>query len=314
MSREVGPADVTAYLAIRRHAADLGIDVLHGHGAKGGAYARLVARSLRRTMHSVVCCYTPHGGSLHYHPASVQGRIYMMLERRLAAHTDALIFESAYSADRYKVHVGAPACSASIVPNGLTPADFTAQPPGEAAVDFLFVGELRRLKGVDVMLTALAQVRTQHPIRAAIVGAGPDCDAFKQDAARLDLSSVVTFRPPMPAHAAFRLGRTLVVPSRAESFPYIVLEAAAAGIPLLATNVGGIPEIVDGTGTALLPAGDPDALAEAMREVLRDPAGAQRRADQLRAEVSRRFTVSVMTDRILALYASALARIRSARN
>lgn len=135
MSREVGPADVTAYLAIRRHAADLGIDVLHGHGAKGGAYARLVARSLRRAMHSVVCCYTPHGGSLHYHPASVQGRIYMMLERRLAAHTDALIFESAYSADRYKVHVGAPACSASIVPNGLTPADFTAQPPGEAAVD-----------------------------------------------------------------------------------------------------------------------------------------------------------------------------------
>ena len=78
MSREIGPADVSAYRAIRKHAVHLGIDVLHGHGAKGGAYARLVARSLRRTRHPAVCCYTPHGGSLHYHPSSLQGRIYML--------------------------------------------------------------------------------------------------------------------------------------------------------------------------------------------------------------------------------------------
>ena len=60
----------------------------------------------------------------------------------------------------------------------------------------------------------------------------------------------------MPAREAFRLGRTLVVPSRAESLPYIVLEAAAAGLPLLASDVGGIPEIVAGTDTDLLPPGD----------------------------------------------------------
>ena len=82
----------------------------------------------------------------------------------------------------------------------------------------------------------------------------------------------------MPAREAFRLGRALVVPSRAESFPYIVLEAAAAGLPMLATDVGGIPEIVAGTDTALLPPEDDVALAEAMLRVLDDPAAAQARA------------------------------------
>jgi glycosyltransferase involved in cell wall biosynthesis len=110
----------------------------------------------------------------------------------------------------------------------------------------------------------------------------------------------------MPAREAFRLGRVLVVPSRAESFPYIVLEAAAAGLPILATNVGGIPEIVSGTDTALLPAEDVDALAQAMLDVLDRPEAAQSNALKLRAAVGRRFTVAAMTDAVLELYASVM--------
>src|ERR1700674_845708 len=64
MSRELGLRDVSAYLAIRDHAFDLEIDVIHGHGAKGGAYSRLVARALMGAGRGVVSCYTPHGGSL----------------------------------------------------------------------------------------------------------------------------------------------------------------------------------------------------------------------------------------------------------
>ena len=93
----------------------------------------------------------------------------------------------------------------------------------------------------------------------------------------LGSDDVVSFRGAMPAREAFPLGRALVVPSRAESLPYIVLEAAAAGLPLLATNVGGIPEIVGGTDTALLPPEDAEALAQAMLELLDDPAAAQAR-------------------------------------
>jgi glycosyltransferase involved in cell wall biosynthesis len=310
MSRELGVRDISAYLAIRDHAFDLGIDVIHGHGAKGGAYSRLVARALKRAGLTVASCYTPHGGSLHYHPSTVAGRIYMPLERQLARFTDALVFESAYSAARYVAQVGLPACTTRVIPNGLGPEDFVASGTDTDAADFLFVGELRRLKGVDVMLSALAQAREHRPVSAAIVGAGPDADAFKREAVRLGLDGLVSFRDPMPAREAFRLGRALVVPSRAESFPYIVLEAAAAALPMLATDVGGIPEIVDGTDTPLVPPGDAEALARAMIELLDDPAAAHAHALRLQQTVGQRFTVAAMTDAVLDLYASVVGPAR----
>src|SRR5581483_4400888 len=91
------------------------------------------------------------------------------------------------------------------------------------------------------------------------------------------------------------------------SFPYIVLEAAAAGLPMLATNVGGIPEIIAGTDTALLPPEDVGALAKAMLDALADPATARARALRLQETVASRFTVSAMTDAVLALYDAVLA-------
>jgi glycosyltransferase involved in cell wall biosynthesis len=309
MSRELGPSDLSAYFAIRRHAFKTGIDVIHGHGAKGGAYSRLVARALKRAGLDIVSCYTPHGGSLHYSATSVTGAVYMQLERRLGRCTDALVFESAYSGARYAAQVGQPACPVRVIPNGLGADDFNPPRTLEDAADFLFVGELRRLKGVDVMLRALARVRQARPVRAIVVGSGPDAAAFEDETARLGLSDVVSFRDPMPAREAFRLGRALVVPSRAESFPYIVLEAAAAGLPLLATNVGGIPEIVSGTDTVLLPPEDADALALAMMGVLDHPAAVHANALQLRRSVGRRFTVAAMADAVLELYASVMRPI-----
>ena len=156
------------------------------------------------------------------------------------------------------------------------------------------------------MLSALARVRAVRPVSAIVVGAGPDAAAFKAETARLGLNDIVSFRDPMPAREAFRLGRALVVPSRAESLPYIVLEAAAAGLPVLATNVGGIPEIVSGTDTALLPPENVEALAKAMIEVLDHSAAAQAKALRLRQAVGQRFTIATMTDAVLELYASVM--------
>jgi len=304
MAREVGPRDIAAYLAIRDRAMSLGIDVIHGHGAKGGAYSRLAARALKRAGRRIVSCYTPHGGSLHFDPATPAGWIYMRLERRLANFTDALVFESAYSAGRYAAQVDPPGCAARVIPNGLGPGDFAACGTHADAADFLFVGELRRLKGVDVLLDALAQVRERRPVTAMIVGAGPDAEAFKRQTRKLGLGDMVFLVGPMPAREAFRLGRTLVVPSRAESLPYIVLEAAAAAVPMLASDVGGIPEIVAGSDTALVRPGDAEGLARAMHEMLDEPAAAYARAQRLQQIVAKRFTIAAMTDAVLDLYAA----------
>ena len=308
MSRAIAPSDIFAFHAIRAHALGLGVEVLHWHGAKGGAYSRLVGASLKRMRRRVASCYTPHGGSLHYHPASLQGRIYMEAERYLAGKGDGLIFESAFSAGRYAAQVGSPGCAMQVIPNGLAEDDFVPVAAEADAADFLFVGELRHLKGVDVMIDALSEIARERPVRAVIVGSGPDAQAFKDRASAAGLAQAITFPGAMPARDAFAKGRVLVVPSRAESFPYIVLEAGAAGLPMLATDVGGIPEIVAGTHTTLLPAEDVQALAAAMRRVLDAPSQAAAEAAELRAAVAARFTIASMNLAILHLYYGALGQ------
>lgn len=302
MSRGMGWRDVTAYAAVRDVGAMQGAHVLHGHGAKGGAYARLSAHALRASGRSVRCYYTPHGGTLHYDPDSLEGRFYIGLERRLAPMTHGMIFESRYAARVYGARICAPACPLRVIPNGVSAADFSSHEAREDAADFLFVGELRRLKGVDVLLSALAELRRDYPVGAAIVGDGPDAAELKAFAQYLGIDREVRFLGPMPAAEAFSWGKVLVVPSRSESFPYIVLEAGAAGIPLIATNAGGIPDIVAGTNTPLVPPDDPAALGAVMRAVLAAPDLALSRARRLSTRVAQHFTTEAMADAITEFY------------
>ena len=306
MARNPGPGDIQAVRATASLATRLGVDVLHGHGAKGGAYARLAGRTLKARGLRLGTFYTPHGGSLNYAPGTVEGRIFLGLEKLLHRHTDAILFESAYAARIFAERVGPGGQRSRIVPNGLHAADFVAHAPEPDAADFLFIGELRELKGVDVLLRALAAIAASRPVRATIVGAGPDSDAFQALAVTLGLGGCVTFPGALPAREAFRLGRTLVVPSRAESFPYIVLEAGAAGVPLITTGVGGIPEMLEGTDTPMLPAGDVDALARHMRFALENPEDMWDRAARLNAAVAQRYTVSGMARDVLGVYAVCL--------
>jgi glycosyltransferase involved in cell wall biosynthesis len=145
-------------------------------------------------------------------------------------------------------------------------------------------------------------------VTALIVGAGPNRDAFERLAAELGLTGAVMFPGPLPAAQAFPRGRALVVPSRAESLPFIVLEAAAAAVPLIATNVGGIPEIMAGCDMPLLPPGDADALARAMQGFLDDPEAAKAGAKRLRQSVQQRFAIGGTTAAVIAFYAAHRAR------
>jgi len=98
----------------------------------------------------------------------------------------------------------------------------------------------------------------------------------------------------------------MVVPSRSESLPYIVLEAAGAGIPLIATRVGGIPEIFGPQSSRLIPREDPEALAVAIATALEDEVATRESADALQRRVRDSFSVDVMVDRVLDAYRQAL--------
>jgi glycosyltransferase involved in cell wall biosynthesis len=307
MRRQPGLGDLFATRAVRAHAAKLDLDVLHGHGAKGGAYARLAARGLARRGQRIASFYTPHGGSLNLKPGSIEQRVLMLIERGLESVTTGLIFESAHAARVYRERISAKGAPHRIVPNGLKIADFKSVKPGPDATDVLFVGELRHLKGVDILLDALAELKDRR-VTTTIVGSGPDEAAFKEMSSALGLADLVRFTGALPIRKAFALGRVMVVPSRAESFPYVVLEASAAGVPLIATNVGGIPEIVAGSDTALIEPGNISALVASLTATLDDPQSALDRAARLKARVTRKFTVAAMTDSILSFYAASAIR------
>lgn len=303
MSRRPGLGDLAAARTTFGLARKLDVDVLHGHGAKGGAFARLAAKALKARGARLASFYTPHGGSLNFKPGSIEGRVYLNLEKVLARFTDGLIFESAYAGRIYRERIGTGQVPVRVIPNGLRPADFIEHAPDPDAADVLFIGELRDIKGVDVLLRALKIVSTKRPVTAVIVGSGPDAESLRALASDLGLGDRVRFPGAMPASQAFPLGRVLAVPSRAESFPYVVLEAGAAGMPLIATNVGGIPEIVAGTDTGLVPPDDETGLAGALQSALEDPAAARARAQRLRVHVGKRFTAAGMTRAVLDFYA-----------
>lgn len=298
MSRHLGWSDVRAIRHVARRAAETKANVLHGHGAKGGAYARLARGAALRI-------YTPHGGSLHYSSTSLIGWSYLTLEQLLSMRTDAFLFESAFGRDTFARKVGPTSRLVRVVHNGLRADEFAPVVAATDATDLVFIGELRQLKGVDVLIDALAELQESgRRVCATVIGDGPDGAAFRERAA--PLGDTVRFAAPRPARAGFAQGRVLVVPSRAESLPYIVLEAAAAGLPLIASRVGGIPEIFGPLDAGLVPPDDPQALARAIVDSLDRPAEARIAADKLRARIRDGFSLEGMTDQVLDAYGRAL--------
>lgn len=308
--RLFGHDDILSALKVRRLAHELKIDVLHGHGAKGGLNARLARLGAR----SRVAVYTPHGGVLNYAPGSPAGRAFRQVEHLLAGFTDAIVFESAFAQRAFTEQIAPPRCPAPVIHNGLTPDEFEPITPVPDAADFVFIGEFRAVKGIAYLLEALAGLRAPdgRPATLVMAGGGPDLEAVKARIASLDLEGSVTLLGVKPARPTLHLGRCAVVPSLAESLPYVILEAAAANRPVIATDVGGVREIFGPTAASLVPAADTPALARAMQACLDDPEAAAREAETRLIHIRAGFSVSHMTDRIEALYREALAARRHA--
>lgn len=304
MQRQLTFQDLSATLALYRHIRDLNADILHGHGAKGGAYVRLIGSFLNLRGQSITRVYCPHGGSLHYDPNRFEGRTYHTIERLLGRLTDGLVFVSDYEASAYESKVGPAKAKSRIVYNGLNPEEFAPVQEEPGAGDFLYIGMLRDLKGPDLFIEALYNIRlkTGEAPKAHIVGEGPDEDRYRTMVAKLGLERAVTFHGAMPAREAFRLARNVVIPSRAEAMPYIVLETVAAERPLIATRVGGIPEIFGRHAHRLIEPGHIGKLTTAMEDALANPDKMAEDARQMRSCLAETFSVDLMNDRITTLY------------
>jgi glycosyltransferase involved in cell wall biosynthesis len=176
-------------------------------------------------------------------------------------------------------------------------ADAADSPEGESGY-LLFVGRLRIRKGVEVLLEALRDLRLRVPSAALrIAGDGEHRGRLERRTAELGLGDAVTFFGTCGAGRVRRLlagAAALVVPSTYEGMPLVVLEAMEAGVPVVASAVSGIPEVVvDGETGWLVPPEDPEALADALGEVLTDPEEARRRGQAGRLRLDERFRPAV---------------------
>ncbi|QSZ56479.1 glycosyltransferase family 1 protein [Rhizobium sp. ZX09] len=301
--RSITPGDLLALWKSYKHIKSLRPDILHGHSAKGGALARLIGSLLRANRYRVARLYSPHGGSLHYARNTLKGQLFLRLERFQERFTDALCFVCKFEQAAYEAKVGKPRTRTAMIYNGVQENEFEPVPAQEGAAHFLYIGMLRDLKGPDLFIKAFAEMERGigRPMSGVIVGDGPDRDKYATMIDKAGLSRRISMHAAMPARQAFALATTVVVPSRAEAMPYIVLEALAAGKTVIASHVGGIPEVLGEESDALVPAGDVEALARVMARDAEDAGWAKRimpHPDSFRAK----FSTPVMADDMMKLY------------
>ena len=301
--REPFPTDVLVWAHFMRLIRGLKPDVLHGHGAKAGVFLRLKPRSP-----DTIRVYTPHGGSLHYPLNTLKGALYSRLERALMNSTDLFLFESAFARDTYQRTIGTPKGLVRCVFNGVTADEFDPVAKAADATDIVYVGEFRHIKGTDLLIDAVARLRADGKrVTLTLAGDGEELESLKAQIQKLGLAETVRFIGHVKARYGFSKGRVLVVPSRGDSMPYVVIEAAAAGIPMVAANVGGIPEIFGTPSDALFAPNIVGAMADAIETALDDPEAAQERAKSLRERIFLHFSQKAMVEGVLAGYRDAFA-------
>lgn len=315
MSRYPSLTDAKAQLAAIATRKRLAPDVVHAHGSKGGVYARLPA--LAAPGRRYITAYTPHGGSFNYKPGGAEHQVYMTIERLLERATDMFLFESKFIAGRFEAHIGhMPRSDHRIVLNGISEAEFEPIDHAHAEFDLVYLGELRSAKGIDTLIEALALLKARHDLtpRILIVGSGPDETTLRAMTVSRGIAGQCVFEPPGPIRRALSKASVMVVPSRAESLPYVILEAAAAAQPLISTDVGGINEIYGPQHRQrLIPANDPVILADTIRATLATPeAERQAQAADLAQHVRENFCLNAMIDGALTAYRDALAVRRKA--
>ena len=303
IKRSVGLSDLVAFRRCANEIKSLQPDVIHGHGAKGGAFARLIGSKLRVSRSRVARLYSPHGGSLHYSRYQLSGRFYFALERWLAGHTDGLAFVSEFERRAYKDKVGDGPARDRLIYNGLCDDEFDDIVPDNSAADFMYVGMMRDLKGPDIFINAFVRAEqiVGRPLTAVMIGDGEDKPKYEEMLLQSGRSERVTMRAAMPISQALKLGKTIVVPSRAESLPYLVLETLAAGRPVIASDVGGIPEIFGPESGALVPPNDAEALAQKMAMSVQQPDSILMELPD-KTNLRERFSADKMASRMIDFY------------
>jgi glycosyltransferase involved in cell wall biosynthesis len=295
MSNMPNLADLPCIAKARQMTREHKIDIIHGHGAKGGLYARLAALMTRKS-----AVYTPHGGSLHYNWSEFPGFFFVATEWALRHCTAGFAFVCDYERDLFTTKIGVGSAQVNMVHNGLWAEEFKRADSASNAHDILFVGELCHRKGVDILINAVAELKPKRKLSVALVGDGPETEEYKVLVNSLGLDDQISFLGRLPIAKALPLGRLFVLPSRAESFPYVILEAIAASRPTISTKIAGIGEVLP--ESLLYQTEDVSALTAKLRDVFENFTSYQKITDRIGAEAPQHFSAENMVRSITDFY------------
>jgi glycosyltransferase involved in cell wall biosynthesis len=297
-----------AYLAERRAVRDVcrafQPDVVHTHGYRIDVVERGVAARL-----GIPTVTTVHGPSM---VGGAKGAIYEWIQRRNYRRFDAVV---AVSAALHKTTLadGVRPERLHLVPNawgGLQSPLSRAEARrllglDEATPVLGWVGRMIPVKGGDVFLDAMRLLPEPRPI-AVMIGHGSEEEALRRSAQRWGIGEAVRFYPHITdAGRYFAAFDAFVLSSRSEGLPVVLLEAMAAGVPIIATSVGGVPEVVGEGEAVLVPSEDADALAAGIRVMFDDPASTHRRV----ASATERLRTSFAFDPWLERYEKVYRRV-----
>jgi glycosyltransferase involved in cell wall biosynthesis len=257
--------------------------IVHANSSKAGILGR-VAATLARVP---VRIFTVHGWAFNAH-SGVARKAYLWSERLVAPLTTLTICV----ADRERATgLAARACKPdqTVVLHNAVPLPAVRERPSRQTPVILGVGRLKAPKDFSTLLMALASLEP-GTYRAQIVGDGPERDRLELEAGELGLADSVDFlgeREDVPE--LLQGADVFVLPTRSEGLPVSVLEAMAAGLPVVASAVGGVPELVASETGLLVPPGDPRALAVTIGQLLEDSGLRSRLGAAGRARVEEHF-------------------------
>lgn len=311
LARAVAPAaDMRALLRFSQIVREQRPDLIHAHSSKAGGIARL-----GRMLHPrIPVLYTPHGYAFAgYFEHEIERFAYRQVERGLA-HLARFTIAVCAAEGRLAASVG-PARRVRVVHNGIDgmpegPADPRVTNVARGAPVICTLTQLRPGKGVETLIDSLAPVVAKHPdAHMVIVGDGPLMAPLRGRARARGVADAVTF---LGEHgdpiAVLRAADVFVLPSWAESFPYVILEAMSVGLGIISTDVGGTSEALEHGRTGLLvPAGDSDAMSSALTQLLDDPGLRRRLGDAAHRVVEERFTRATMVDGVAQVYEEAVS-------
>ncbi len=302
-----GQLDFAVPRVIRRMTERLEVDIVHAHGYKADIYAYLAFRGNRRPA-LVSTCHTWYDNDLAV-------GIYGAIDRRVLRHFDEVVAVSAEVQTRL-LRAGVSAEKVRLIRNGVSlppPAVDEGPKTGAGVVEDLRVGLVGRLapeKGVDIFLEAVSRLAPNYPkVEFVVAGDGPERAELAALLDKLNLHDHATLlgqQTDMPAF--YRSLDVMVSASRQEGLPMALLEGMAHSLPIVATAVGEVPQVVVNGGTGfLVEPGSPEALARSIETLLHNEGLRERFGQAGRQRVLEVFSAQRMTADYVAVYRRALA-------